>query len=151
MECWNIKAWQSSAELWQMWPQLVCCALTLKNLMSINLGLVEDYGARWSKVEQSGGSQRCGEVQSKVERSREMWRSPKQCGGVWSNIEKSGATWRSLEQHGEVWSNMEKGYMFYFDYKLESCPEAIELLYKTSEMLEQSRSEIWYIDRKSVV
>ena len=33
------------------WPQLVCCALALKNLMSVNLGLVEDYGARWSKVE----------------------------------------------------------------------------------------------------
>ena len=113
----------------------------------VNLGLVEDYGARWSKVEQIGG------VWSTMGKSGATWRSVGRYGEVWSNVEKSRAKWRGPEQHGKVRSNVEecreiwkgleiigasveKGYVFYFDYKLESCPEAIELLYKTSEIPE---------------
>ena len=76
-------------------------------------------------------------------KSGAMWRSVGRYGDVWSNVEKSGAKWRSVGRYGEVQSNVEKfgasvekGYVFYFDYKLESCPEAIELLYKTSEISE---------------
>ena len=71
---------------------------------------------------------------------------PKQNGGVRRNMEKSGAVWESLDQPGGVQGDMERsgdarskcgeGYVFYFDYKLESCPEAIELLYETSEIPE---------------
>ena len=100
-----------------MWPQLVCCALALKNLMSVNLGLVEDFGARWSKVEESGAT----------------WESSEQCGKVRSNVEECKQIWRGLEMLG---ASVEKGYVFYFDYKLEFCPEATKLLYKMSEIPE---------------
>ena len=105
--------------------QLVCCALALKNLRSVNLGLVEDYGARWSKVEQGGANWRSlehrGKVQSNVEKSGAMWRSVGRYGEVWSNLEKSGANggvrrnveesgavWESPEQHGGVQGDMER-------------------------------------------
>ena len=51
----------------------------MKNLMSVNLGLVEDFGARWSKS-----------------------------GAIWSKVEESGATWESSEQRGKVRSNVEE-------------------------------------------
>ena len=80
-----------------------------------------------------------------MEKFGAMWRSVGRYGdgGVQSNMGKSGATWRSVRRYGEVQSNVEKfrasvekGYVFYFDYKLEFCPEATKLLYKTSEIPE---------------
>ena len=61
-----------------------------------------------------------------MERSGAKWRSPEQPGGVQGDMERSGGARRKCE----------KGYVFYFNYKLESCPEAIELLYKMSEIPE---------------
>ena len=62
------------------------------------------------------------------------WESSEQ---VRSNVEEFREIWKGLEMLG---ASVEKGYVFYFDYKLESCPEAIkktiELLYKTSEIPE---------------
>ena len=52
---------------------------------------------------------------------------------VRSNVESAGRygkVWRCSEQ---VWR---KDMCFYFDYKLEFCPEATKLLYKTSEIPE---------------
>ena len=80
---------------------------------------MEKDGARW----------RIAEIWRSLERNGEVWK----CGEVWSNVE-SGAKWRSPKEHGEVWSNVEKGYVFYFNYKLEFCPEASEFIYKTSEI-----------------
>ena len=87
-----------------------------------------------------------------MEECRQIWRGLEQPGEVWSKMEEFGETWRSPEQRGKVRSNLEEcreiwrclemfgasveGYVFYFDYKLESCPEAIELLYKMSEIPE---------------
>ena len=78
-----------------------------------------------------------------MERSGATWRSLEQNGGVRSSAGKFGASpeqrgecreiWKGLEMLG---ASVEKGYVFYFNYKLESCPEAIELLYKTSEIPE---------------
>ena len=78
-----------------------------------------------------------------MERSGATWRSLEQNGGVRavresseqvrSNVEECREIWKGLEMLG---ASVEKGYVFYFDYKLESCPEAIELLYKTSEIPE---------------
>ena len=107
---------------------------------------MEQDGARWSKVEQIGG------VWSTVGKSGATW-SVGRYGEVLINVEKFGAKWRGLEQHGKVRSNLEecreiwrglemfgahveKGYVFYFNYKLESCPEATELLYKMLEIPE---------------
>ena len=78
---------------------------------------MEQGGARWSKVEESGAP----------------WESPGQCGKFRSNVEECREIWRGLEKFR---ASVEKGYVFYFDYKLDSCPEAIELLYKTSEIPE---------------
>ena len=78
-----------------------------------------------------------------MERSGATWRSLEQNGGVRavqesseqvrSNVEECREIWKGLEMLG---ASVERGYVFYFDYKLESCPEAIELLYKTSEIPE---------------
>ena len=132
----------------------MCCALALKNLMSVNFGLVEDFGARRSKVEESGAmwesSEQRGKVRSNVEECRQICRGLEQPGEAWSKMEESGAVWESSEQVRsnveecrEIWkglemlgASVEKGYVFYFDYKLEFCPEATKLLYKTSEIPE---------------
>ena len=85
-----------------------------------------------------------------MERSGATWRSLEQNGEVWSKMEESGAARESSEQVRsnveecrEIWkglemlgASVEKGYVFYFDYKLEFCPEATKLLYKTSEIPE---------------
>ena len=78
-----------------MAPTCVLCP-RLKNLMSVNLILVEDYRARWSKMEDCRDMEKSGAKW----RSLEMWRSLEQC-GVWSKVEESEGTWRSLEQCGE--------------------------------------------------
>ena len=85
-----------------------------------------------------------------MEEYRQIWRGLEQPGEVWSKMEESGAAWESSEQvrsnveeFREIWkglemlgASVEKGYVLYFNYKLESCPEAIELLYKMSEIPE---------------
>ena len=79
-----------------------------------------------------------------MERSGATWRSLEQNGGVWSSTGKFGA---SPEQCGGVQGDMERSgdaqskcgeriCVFFFNYKLEFCPEATKLLYKTSEIPE---------------
>ena len=95
-------------------------------------------------------SEQRGKARSNVEECRQIWRGLEQPGEVWSKMEESGAARESSEQVRnkveecrEIWkglevleASVEKGYVFYFDYKLEFCPEATKLLYKTSEILE---------------
>ena len=48
-ECWSV------TEQWQTWPQLMCCALALKNLVSVNFRLRKKKRVveqRWSGVDQ---------------------------------------------------------------------------------------------------
>ena len=82
-----------------------------------------------------------------VGRYEEVWSNPEKSGAKWKSLEqhgkvrsKSGATWRSVGRYGKVWRCSEqvwrKDMCFYFDYKLEFCPEATKLLYKTSEIPE---------------
>ena len=106
---------------------------------------MEQDGAKWESLEQRG------KVRSNVEECRQIWRGLEQPGEVWSKMEEFRGTWRSPEQRRKVQSNLEecreiwkdlemlrasveKVYVFYFDYKLEFCPEATKLLYKTSEI-----------------
>ena len=105
---------------------------------------MEESGATWESSEQRG------KVRSNVGECRQIWRGLEQPGEVWSKLEESGAVRESLEQVRsnveecrEVWkglemlgASVEKGYVFYFDYKLEFCPEATKLLYKMSEIPE---------------
>ena len=81
---------------------------------------MERSGATWRSLEQ-------------MEEFGGTWRSPDQHGKVRSNLEECREIWKGLEMLG---ASVEKEYVFYFNYKLESCPETIELLYKTSELPE---------------
>ena len=78
---------------------------------------MERSGATWRSLEQNGGVQAVRESSEQVR----------------SNVEECREIWKGLEMLG---ASVEKGYVLYFDYKLESCPEAIELLYKMSEIPE---------------
>ena len=48
---WSVM--EKNAEQWWTWPQLVCCALALKNLVSINFRLRKYYGELRSSVDQN--------------------------------------------------------------------------------------------------
>ena len=53
---WSVM--EKNAEQWWTWPQLVCCALALKNLVSINFRLRKYYGELRSSVDQN--MEQCG-------------------------------------------------------------------------------------------
>ena len=98
---------------------------------------MEQIGGVWSTMGKSGATWRSvgryGEVWSNVEKFGAKWRGLEQCGKVRSHVEESREIWKGLEMLG---ASVEKGYAFYFNYKLESCPEATKLLYKMSEIPE---------------
>ena len=78
-------------------------------------------------MKRSGATRRSLEQNGRVRSSAgKFGESPEQRGGVQGDMERSG----------DARSSVEKGYVFYFDYKLEFCPEATKLLYKTSEIPE---------------
>ena len=83
---------RSVTEQWWTWPQLMCCALTLKNLCP----LISGWGEKKRVVEQRWGGSKCGAKGIK------MWSKGDQ------NVEQSGSKCRS--KCGARWS---KGYCFY--------------------------------------
>ena len=85
----------------------MCCALALKNLVSVNFRLRKKGESCGAEVEWCGS--KCGVMGSK-------------CGAI-----KSKCRSKCRAKCGARWS---KGYVFLFDSKLESCLEASSFKYR---------------------
>ena len=81
-ECWSV------TEQWQTWPQLMCCALALKNLVSVNFRLWRKGESCGAKVEWCGSKRgaigsKCGakgiKTRSKVEQNAEQGGAKDMC------------------------------------------------------------------------
>ena len=78
-----------------------------------------------------------------MERSGATWRSLEQNGGVWSSVgkvraspEQRGGVQGDMERSGDARSKCGERICVLFQLQTGACPEAIELLYKTSEIPE---------------
>ena len=106
----------------------MCCALTLKNLVSVNFRLWRKGESCGAEVEWCGSKRgvmgsKCGAIGSKCGAKGSKMRSK-----VDQNAEQGGA------KRGARWS---KGYVFLFDSKLESCLEASSFKYRITEISEK--------------
>ena len=107
-QCRSVGAWRrcrsvteqcrSVTERWQTWPQLMCCALSLKNLVSVNFRLWRKGESCGAKVEWCGSKRgaigsKCGAIGSKCGAKGIKMRSK-----VEQNAEQGGA------KRGARWS-----------------------------------------------
>ena len=114
MEHWSVtEQWRSVTEQWRMWPQLMWCALALKNLVSVNFRLRRKEESCGAEVGWCGS--KCGVMGSK-------------CGAIGSKCGAKGIKMRS---------KVEQRILLLFDSKVVSCFEASSFKYRITEILEK--------------
>ena len=112
----------------------MCCALALKNLVSVNFRLRREGESCGAEVEWCGSKRgvigsKCGAIGSKC------GAIGSKCGAIGSKYGAIGSKYGAIgSKRGARWS---KGYVFLFDSKLESCLEASSFKYRITEILEE--------------
>ena len=102
----------------------MCCALALKNLVSVNFRLRRKEESCGAEVEWCGS--KCGVMGSK-------------CGAIGSKCGAKGIKMQSKvdQMRIKMRSKVEQRILFLFDSKLESCLEASSFKYRITEILEK--------------